>query len=130
MNARIAGKARRTGGFSLIELLVTIMVIGVITGIAITVINKVQDKSEKASARRHAQIVASMAENAIHAGDTSISSAPDKESALKRLAAGVVGAGAFAGVHIRLDLTDKEQLETLPYLEFVDGRLTAVVHDE
>ncbi len=130
MVALIPATKRSKCAFSLIEVLVTIAVIGVFSGIALTVINKVQGTSEEATAKRQAQLVASMAANAIHAGDTILTGAGDKETAIKHLAAGVYGSGGFSEVHFRLDLSEREQEQTLPYLEYVDGRLKAVLNPD
>ena len=123
MNINHTNNVRRKRAFSLIEMLTVIAIIGIITGIAVVLISGIRGKSEEATAKRHAQIVAAMAGQALHAGDTQLLEAGSKEAALKLLSIGVTGEGTFEDVVFRLSLSEKEQADTLPYLELRNGLL-------
>jgi prepilin-type N-terminal cleavage/methylation domain-containing protein len=65
-NIKLNKKAQ--GGFSLVEMLVVIAVIGIIAAIAIPNIGSINDSARKASAQRNAQSIASVLNAAIAAG--------------------------------------------------------------
>ena len=110
-------------GFSLIEALVSIAVIAIIAGIAIPVISAIFSQSQDTAARRNAQMIAGVANSASAAGNTQIASAPDKETAVDLLVAGVNGEGQFANNIFIVNLNNKDREKTLSYLEFKDGLL-------
>ncbi|MAS93025.1 MAG: hypothetical protein CMO55_07485 [Verrucomicrobiales bacterium] len=66
MNNLVKKKAK--GGFSLVEMLVVIAVIGIIAAIAVPNISKINDSAKDAAARRNAQNIASVYASANAAG--------------------------------------------------------------
>ncbi len=71
-NVKLNLKKARKAGFSLVEMLVVIAVIGIIAAIAIPNIGTINDSARVAAANRNAQSVASVLNAAVSAGvDTS-----------------------------------------------------------
>jgi type IV pilus assembly protein PilA len=82
-------------GFSLVELLIVIAVIGIIAAIAIPNISGVSDAAKQSTAQRNAQNIASVYNSAITAGATS--TATDADTAADAVIAGMTPAsGPFA----------------------------------
>ena len=87
----------RKAGFSLVEMLVVIAIIGIIAAIAIPNIGNLNDSAREASARRNAQTVASVVNAAIAAGAPT-ALITDKAEALAAAETGLKPTtGAFAG---------------------------------
>ena len=108
MKNLIKSKAKK--GFSLVELLVVIAVIGVIAAIAIPAMSGIFENSGNAKARRNAQSIASMY-SSLRAAGASIAS-PDKTT----IAAALTGAGvngvtgtAFASTKFRVPMGTTER---------------------
>lgn len=116
-------KSRSQGGFSLVELILTITIIGVIAGIAVPIIQNVFQRGVEASARRNAQAIAGVASSAVAAGSTAINDASDKAAAVALLTTGVKGEGQFAENIFVIHLEEEERAKSLKYLEFKDGEL-------
>lgn len=114
---------RPMSAFSLMEVLIVIVVIGVITGIAIPMMMNVREEARENSHRRTAQIVASTAASASSAGDLAIAGAANKTDAIELLSQGVEGEGVFAGVRYRVELGEEEKVAVAEYLQFANGLL-------
>ncbi|MEZ5330188.1 MAG: type II secretion system protein [Verrucomicrobiales bacterium] len=85
-NIQISQKNR---GFSLVELLVVIAVIGLIAGIAIPSVSKVTDKAKTATAQKNAQMICSLHSSARSAGAGFVSST--RGGIIDELVIGVTG---------------------------------------
>jgi prepilin-type N-terminal cleavage/methylation domain-containing protein len=103
-------------GFSLVEMLVVIAVIGIIAAIAIPNIGNINAAARQSAAQRNAQTIASTFASAAAAGVTF--AATDKASAVTEIAGGVSPAdGAFKGKkftvpNVPASGTERTELET------------------
>jgi prepilin-type N-terminal cleavage/methylation domain-containing protein len=107
-------------GFSLVEMLVVIAVIGIIAAIAVPTIGSITRKANEAKARRNAQNLAAVGASAQAVGYEYISTT--KEGAADELVAGVYGTGQFAATIFRVpNLVDPHLDKALHYLKFEDS---------
>jgi len=106
LNARLA--RRNKGGFSLVELLVVIAVIGILAAIAIPALSNVFENSSKAKAKRNAQNIASTFAAARAAGATVAGS--DVAGKTASLISGVNGLGAFASTQFKISSLDSTEI--------------------
>ncbi|MEM9479656.1 MAG: prepilin-type N-terminal cleavage/methylation domain-containing protein [Verrucomicrobiota bacterium] len=88
----------KKSGFSLVEMLVVIAVIGIIAAIAVPMIGNITGKAEENATRRNAQNIASVYSAAVAAG---YSGASDLATAVDSVTTGngVQGTGSFAGTY-------------------------------
>ena len=104
-------KTNAKKGFSLVELLVVIAVIGVIAAIAIPAMSGIFEKSDGAKSKRNAQSVASLYSSLRSAGATIAS--PSAVTIVDALQLGVTAtAGAFTGSTFKSNLATGEVAKT------------------
>jgi len=113
----------RQRGFSLVEVLVVIAVIAIVSAIAIPTMTRILENSKATTARRNAQLVAGVASQAMHAGNTSLMTAATKEDAVAMVAAGVTGENTFESIQFKLPMSAEDQQAALPYLVYDSGLL-------
>jgi prepilin-type N-terminal cleavage/methylation domain-containing protein len=116
-------RQRKTHGFSLVEMLIVIAVIGIVVGVGVATISSITQRYVDVAAKRQAQFVAAIAAQAMHAGDTTLLNAGTKAEALVLLSAGVYGESDFAEVSFRVNLSIEQQELLMPYLAYNNGLL-------
>lgn len=125
-NVKLNLKKAAKAGFSLVEMLVVIAIIGIIAAIAIPNIGSINDAATEAAVDRNAQNAASVWNSAIAAGYDSTGIA-DKAAALAALQTGIQGTGPFVGNTFTTgDIDDASETAILNKLTYntADGSLT------
>jgi prepilin-type N-terminal cleavage/methylation domain-containing protein len=114
---------RYTAGFSLIELLVIMMILGVLAGIALSSLSSSRQAARESVARKNAQQFASIALSAQIAGADPVAATVD--ATLTALDTGVTPtSGAFANRSFRIGgLADDDISRAAYYLEIANGQL-------
>ncbi|MFT4548666.1 MAG: prepilin-type N-terminal cleavage/methylation domain-containing protein [Verrucomicrobiales bacterium] len=118
---------RNKHGFSLVEMLVVIAILGIITAIAVPMVASATERAGEASHHRNAQILATMATNAMAAGNLTIPDAGTVEEVVNLLIEGVSGTGVFDTTDFQVNiLKDAERLAALELLVWEGGTLQYV----
>jgi prepilin-type N-terminal cleavage/methylation domain-containing protein len=112
-----------SAGYTLVELLVTISVIGVMSAIAIASISNVTGKTKTATAKSNASLLVSTAGQALMAGSPAMIAATSEEGAVDLVLAGITGGEGFEQIKFKINLTEKEVARASKYMEFEDNRL-------
>jgi prepilin-type N-terminal cleavage/methylation domain-containing protein len=114
----------KSAGFSLVELLTAIAILGILAFIALPTINLQLTEAKKIRAKRDAQTIASVAANAQAAGDPTIEQATDLTAAIAKVRAGVPGLGPFAHLKFAVpNLTRDTIAQASAYLTWENGKI-------
>ena len=105
-------KLKASRGFSLVELLVVIAVIGLIAGIGLPSVSKITDKARKASAQKNAQTLCNLHTNAKTAGAGF--SSTTRDGILDELVVGVTGTIVESDFKMGA-LSEDDETEALKY---------------
>lgn len=115
----------RQSGFSLVEMLVAIAVIGVLAGVVI--INCFRDVGDYQAmvTRRNAQTIATLASMAQVAGDQSIAGCADVDGAVQKLIDGVSGQGPLQNTTFQISKMNLSEINNATkQLHFANGTLS------
>ena len=110
-------------GFSLVEILIVIAVIGILAALSIPMLSNSHENASAATAKRNAQTLSLLAQGATAAGST-LDMETSLEDVIDQLLDGVTGRGAQSDLVFQMSpLTTEARSEATLYLALVNGSL-------
>lgn len=108
-------------GFSLVELLTVIAVVGILAAIVLPTLSRVFESAEENGFKRNAQNIAQVYNSARMAG-ASLPDGSDLDAVIQSLAQGVTGKGSLSSVTFQLGAID--QMQVTGAKQFLDWQPT------
>jgi prepilin-type N-terminal cleavage/methylation domain-containing protein len=102
--------ARKSGGFSLVELLIAIFIIGILAMLIVPTFVMQVESSDETKAKLNAQTVASLASQARIAGATEFDRANTVPEAIQALVNGVHGKGHLSNSEFKLNPMSPDEI--------------------
>jgi prepilin-type N-terminal cleavage/methylation domain-containing protein len=116
----ISRPAKSASGFSLVELLVCIAVLGVMAAIAIVVLNPVRENARVNKDKRNAQAIAAVAGSAQAAG--AVLNTTSVDDVIAQLRSGVSGSGLFSSSEFKVAPFTQDEIAAIsPYLQIANN---------
>lgn len=116
--------SRRSDGFSLMELLLVIALIGILSNIALFALSGTSSKVDVVKNRRNAQTIASLAAAASAAGASFVVSGDVRATLLVLKDGAAPASGIFKGRVFKLPPMNDDQIDgAIPYLRVTDTEL-------
>lgn len=122
MHAFVSSRTSKTRGFSIVETLACILIIGILAGLSVSWLAGHRDVVQKVSRQRNAQEIVNMAVCATVAGCDFVVPG-DKFNTIKNLILGTYGTtGIYKGKLFRLTSLELDQLaDSLPFVKMENG---------
>lgn len=114
-------------GFSLVELLIVIAVLGVVAALGIPAFHRLTANAEKAKDHQNARCLASVTQSAQAAGVDFVDADGDLDATIRNIQAGGVGVrGAFSGQVFRVNISENDIPGAKRFLRVQSGLLLYV----
>lgn len=117
--------AGRHGGFSLVELLATVAVLGILAALIIPAIMPDLAGARAVKAQRNARTIVEMAGNLRVAGVRDVDNTETVKDAVRKMMDGLYGRGVFQNTYFKIsEMSDAEIDQSLTYIEKRGGLIS------
>ncbi len=116
--------AQRYRGFSLVELITAIAILGVLAALVIPAIVPDFEGSKKVKSQKNARTIIELATSLRSAGVSEVDATGTPEAAVRKLISGVQGRGILHNAFFKLpEMSDAEIVNSLEFIEMRNGQL-------